>query len=143
MRWHLRQKKGNKDNKFRHGLRGLHGFKRCIWQKPCNPRNPCLKNMLFPCLIANFLLIFQYICRLAVQYFADSLQRREKRIALAFPVFNIERLAGVISIFSASLAQRYFSARHHDVKVYYNCHNFIFSVWVKWSVPVLLSFSVR
>ena len=31
MRWHLRQKKGNKDNKFRHGLRGLHGFKRCIW----------------------------------------------------------------------------------------------------------------
>ena len=49
MRWHLRQKKGNKDNKFRHGLRGLHGFCQMHLLKPCNPRNPCLKKYkLFP-----------------------------------------------------------------------------------------------
>lgn len=55
------------------------------------------------------LLIFQYICRLAVQYFADSLQRRETD-CLSFSGFNIERLAGVISIFSASSPRDIFCA---------------------------------
>ena len=59
-----------------------------------------------------FRLVFQYVAGLAIQFLADgpgwqfsSLQMAssvEKRTALAFPVFRIERFAGVRSIRSAS-----------------------------------------
>ena len=42
----------------------------------------------------------------------------ENRTALAFPVFNTERLAGVMPIFSDSSLRDIFFLRHHNVKVY-------------------------
>ena len=86
-----------------------------------------LRTRYLPFIFFFLLLIFQYICRLAVQYFADSLQRRETD-CLSFSGLKDRKVGGGDIYLLRQFAQRYFSARHHDVKVYYNCHNFIFSV---------------